>query len=239
MQKQKVAPRTRMSPQDRKESILSHAASLVLEEGVTEVTIDKVRLRAGVSRSLIYNYFKDTNELLIALFDQECRKYRELQSASGAKAQNFDEMIRFTIRTRLEYYLEHGELILRLTNEPAIANAVLNSEEEIRWQKGRDAYYTKQFVERYQMPEEVAKTTIQLLIGMAEAAGLKIVGRLGEEGLDFLEEMIYTSTMASLKAIGQKYGNYQAQVPVDDEWLEQTRNIIGELSNMFNNIAKP
>ena len=239
MQKGKVATRTRMNPQERKDSILAHAATLVIKEGVTEVTIDKVRQLAGVSRSLIYNYFKDSNELLISLFALECRKYREEQTKSAAKATSFEEMIRFTIRTRLKFYLEHGELIIRLTNEPAIADAVLNTDEEIAWREKRDGNYIRQFVKRYKMPEDVARTTIELLIGMAEAAGLRIVGRVGEEGLPFLEDLIYTATMASLSAIGRKFGDHDGEQPVDQAWLEETRSMINQLSGMFDGVPKP
>lgn len=230
MSKEKSTTRTRMQPQDRVESILSHAATLVINEGVTAVTIDRVRQLANVSRSLIYNYFKDTNELLISLFEQERKSFRQRQEKVVTKARNFEEMIRLTIRTTLQYYLDNGELIVRLTNEPAIANAVLQTEEEIAWRNKVDSYYAKQFVDRYQIPEDIAITTFQILEGLAESAGLRVVGRVGEDGIDFLEEVTYTANMASLRAIGRKYGDGNGTQSLDEEWLEEAQSIMSNIS---------
>lgn len=230
MSKEKTAPRTRMSPQERIDDILSYAATLVINEGVTAVTMDRVRQLANVSRSLLYNYFKDTNEILISLLKQERLSYREKQEGAVSKARNFEDMIRLTIRTTLQYYLDNGELIFRLTNEPTIANAVLQTEDEIAWRDDVESYYAKQFVERYRMPEDVALTAFQVLEGLAESAGMRAMGRLGEEGLDFLEEMIYTANMASLRAIGRKYGEGTGTQLMDNEWLEEAQSIISNLS---------
>lgn len=219
-----------MQPEDRRENILSYAAQLVVEEGMTAVTIERVRQRANISRSLIYNYFKDTNELLISLFKQERKKFRERQEQVVARGRNFEEMVRLTIRTTLQYYLDNGELIHRLTNEPAIANAVLQTEEEVTWRAKVDSYYTKQFMERYNIPDDIATVSFEILEGLAESAGLRVVARLGNEGIDFLEEIIYTANMASLSAIGRKYTINKGLPPVDEQWLEEAKSVIAALS---------
>ena len=233
MTKEKLSSRTRMQPEDRKENILSHAAALVINEGVTAVTIDRVRQLADVSRSLIYNYYKDTNELLISLFEQERKNFRKRQEKAVSKARSFEEMVRLTIRTTLQYYHANGKLIARLTNEPAIANAVLQTEEEVAWRDKVERYYAKQFVERYRIPEDIAIITFQILEGLAESAGLRVVGRLGEDGIEFIEEITYAANMASLRAIGRKYGEDNGLPPIDEQWLEEAQSIVSSISNVI------
>lgn len=219
-----------MQPQDRVDSILSHAASLVMEEGVSAVTIDRISQLANISRSLVYNYFKDSNELLTSLFEQVRKNYREQQEKAVERSKNFEELLRFTIRTTLHYYLDHGELIVRLTNEPAIANVVLQTEEEMGWQQNVDSYYAKQLVERYNMPEDVAVTTFQMLEGLAESVGLRAIRRLGKEGIDFLEEIVYTANIAALRAIGRKYGAASQATVIDEAWLEDAQSVIEDIA---------
>lgn len=232
MLKSKTSSRTRMQPQDRVDSILAHTAELVIHEGVTAVTIDRVSQLANVSRSLIYNYFKDTNEILISLFKLVRKNFREEQTKTVAKTRSFEDLIRLTTRNTLRYYLENGDLIVRLTNEPAIANGVLETEEEKNWLKEVENYYSKQLMDRYNIPRDIALTVFQVQQGLAESAGVRCVKRLGEDGFEFLEELIYTANMASLRALGRKYGESDQEIVLDDAWIGDAQAILTDLSKL-------
>lgn len=233
MLKIKNYPRTRMQPQERVECILAHTAELVICEGVKAVTMERVSQLANVSRSLIYNYFKDTNEILISLFGQLRMNFRQKQTETLAKSHNFEELIRQTTRNTLRYYLENGELIVRLTNEPAIANVVLGTDEEKSWLREFEAYYSEQLVDRFKISSEVALTVFQVQQGVTESAALRCVRRLGEDGFEFLEELIFTSNMASLRAPGRKYGVSNQATVLDESWLEDAQSVLSDIANLI------
>jgi AcrR family transcriptional regulator len=52
-----------------RERILQAAAELVAEKGAAGMTLDDVRARTGASRSQLYHYFEDRNDLVRAVID--------------------------------------------------------------------------------------------------------------------------------------------------------------------------
>src|SRR5688572_24628935 len=54
----------------RREEILGAAKALFLEEGYGQTTIRKIAERVGVSAPALYLYFKDKDEIMLALCDQ-------------------------------------------------------------------------------------------------------------------------------------------------------------------------
>ncbi|MDJ0644191.1 MAG: helix-turn-helix domain-containing protein, partial [Erythrobacter sp.] len=59
--------RTRLTPEKRRDLILDKAAEIVAREGVANLSMDQVGREAGISKSLVYNYFPNLNELLTVL----------------------------------------------------------------------------------------------------------------------------------------------------------------------------
>ncbi|MEL6890827.1 MAG: TetR/AcrR family transcriptional regulator [Actinomycetota bacterium] len=54
---------------EAREKMLAATAELLLESGVTGLTIDEVARRSGVAKTTIYRHFPDRNELIIAALD--------------------------------------------------------------------------------------------------------------------------------------------------------------------------
>src|SRR6266581_3268033 len=52
-----------------RERIVQAAAELVAEKGVAGVSLDDVRARTGASRSQLYHYFEDRDDLIRAVVD--------------------------------------------------------------------------------------------------------------------------------------------------------------------------
>lgn len=63
-----VRPRTRLSPEARREQIISAADSLFHGRDPSDVTFEEIAERAGVSRALVYNYFGDKGGLIAAVY---------------------------------------------------------------------------------------------------------------------------------------------------------------------------
>src|SRR4029077_16629603 len=62
--------RTRLARADRMEQTLMVARSLFAERGYSEVTMDEVAARVGVTKPLLYNYFGNKESLYIACMER-------------------------------------------------------------------------------------------------------------------------------------------------------------------------
>ena len=74
-----VKRRTRLDPAERRALILDHTAEIIAAEGVTAVSMERIGREAGISKSLVYNYFSNLTELLRELLERELRHMRCLQ----------------------------------------------------------------------------------------------------------------------------------------------------------------
>src|SRR6267378_4028776 len=52
-----------------RERIVQAAAELVTEKGIADMSLDDVRARTGASRSQLYHYFEDRDDLVRAVID--------------------------------------------------------------------------------------------------------------------------------------------------------------------------
>lgn len=64
-----TSSRQRLSPDRRREQLLHVAYQILAEEGPEGIQISEVAQRAGVSRPLVYRFFANRTELLVAVLD--------------------------------------------------------------------------------------------------------------------------------------------------------------------------
>src|ERR1700733_7615525 len=97
----------------RLERLLDAAAEIVLDQGVTAVTMDGVAARNGVNRAIAYRYFADRDDLLAALLEREYhRQEGQIAEVLGPDAP-FEQWLRFA----MSHWFTHGELFMRLFND--------------------------------------------------------------------------------------------------------------------------
>ena len=100
--------RRRLAPEARATQILDVAARLLMDEGFTEVSMERMGREAGVSKALIYNYFPNRNDLLRALLEREVGALRQTQVREVAAAENFHDLVRRTTRLYIEHMQARG-----------------------------------------------------------------------------------------------------------------------------------
>ncbi|MFF1539153.1 TetR family transcriptional regulator [Microbacterium sp. NPDC058269] len=71
------SPRTRKPPQERREEILSCAASIAIDEGLERITLRAVAARLGVRPGLITHYYPVAEDLVVAAFARAAVLERE------------------------------------------------------------------------------------------------------------------------------------------------------------------
>ena len=70
MSQKEATQRRRYSPEVRRAMILDEAAEIISREGVANLSLEGIGQQAGVSKSLVYNYFGSLLELMNCLLFQ-------------------------------------------------------------------------------------------------------------------------------------------------------------------------
>jgi TetR/AcrR family transcriptional regulator, fatty acid biosynthesis regulator len=119
----KVIIGRRLSPEARRAHILDVAAQLIVDEGVSAVSMERLGRDAGISKALCYAYFENRTALLSQLL---VREYPAFQGGPMLVAtdESFESLIRRTTTDFIDRYVANGVLIQRLMHEPSVAEAV-------------------------------------------------------------------------------------------------------------------
>lgn len=164
----KPVARVRLSPELRASQILDAAARLILEEGFSELSMERLGREAGVSKALVYNYFENRTALLRALLEREISLLRERQENEVKRASSFQELIYRTTRIYVEHIKERGALLQRLWAEAAVARSVADVDKKSREQTLR--YFARRVTEEYGIPADIAESAVDMQMAMTEAA---------------------------------------------------------------------
>lgn len=130
---------TRLKGPERKDRFLDAAAEIVIEHGVSAVTMDGVAARSGVNKALGYRYFTDRDNLLEALFDREVQRHVSRVDQEIARDASFEDWIRYGLRHWFRRMDESGVLFMRLTsdNGPLAAKAAARRQADVQsWAQG-------------------------------------------------------------------------------------------------------
>ena len=112
--------RTRLAPEVRRAQILDDAARLILEEGLTAVSMERLSRESAVSKALVYNYFPSREILLAALLHREQADIDSRGAERALEAKSYEELIRQTTRVYLEHTMARGALIQALLADPSV-----------------------------------------------------------------------------------------------------------------------
>jgi AcrR family transcriptional regulator len=162
------ARRQRLAPEVRAGLILDCAAKLIVEEGFTEISMERIGRDAGVSKALIYNYFPNLSDLLRALLEREINELREKGIAEINAADSFQDVIRRTTRTYIEHVYRRGSLLQRLWKESSVAKTL--EEQDRRGHDETMRYFVKRVRKEYGLPLEVAIAAVDMQMAMTETA---------------------------------------------------------------------
>lgn len=166
------AARRRLAPQDRIEQILNCAGQLIMDGGLTEISMERLGRDAGVSKALIYNYFPNLNDLLRTLLEREIEHLRERSIEVISGCTDFPTLIRETTRMYIEHIATRGSLQQRLWQEPLVARAVADKSLHSKDEAMR--YLVKQVRKEYDLPLQVAIAAVGMQMAMTEAAAQRL-----------------------------------------------------------------
>jgi AcrR family transcriptional regulator len=157
-----TGPRRRLAPAERRDHLLDVAASVVVDQGVEAVTMERVALHAGVSRSLPYAYFDNSDDLLHSLYVREVSQFdlRVAEISDGAKS--LEDHLRGAVVAYFDMLATKGVLLTRLTD---LAARVPAHEERRR---GRDRqierFYGDLLSRELNLPPKRARAVASILV---------------------------------------------------------------------------
>jgi AcrR family transcriptional regulator len=105
------AVRRRMPPGDRREALLDATAAIVAADGISAVSMDTVAEAAGVSRPLLYRYFRTSNDVLGALYAREIASHDERMRDALATASSLESAVEAQFRVWLRTMNERGDVV--------------------------------------------------------------------------------------------------------------------------------
>ena len=187
--------RTRLSPEVRREQIMDVAAQIILAEGLSAVSMERVARDVGISKGLVYNYFPMRDALLTALLNREQAELRDRGMASALQATSFAELIRQTTRLYLEQTRDRGALIAALLADPSVA---LMMEAENRADREQTVRYFVRAARRaYDLPLPIAIAAVEMVSAVTDRAG-QLVAQ-GQLDVDTATEMCVALITGGLK----------------------------------------
>ena len=103
----------------RQKQIIDAAMTLALESGAPSVTVAAVAKRAGISRSLVYEYFSSSADLIADLVLEELEYYRERLMTAVHGVENPYIYIELWIAEALQYVADGRHLLVKSLNSVA------------------------------------------------------------------------------------------------------------------------
>jgi AcrR family transcriptional regulator len=193
--------RQRLAPEERASQILDFAARLIIEEGLTELSMERLGREAGISKALIYNYFPNRNDLLRALLEREMDVLRERQVEQTRAATDFRDLVYRTTRTYVMQVKERGALLQRLWAEPAVARTVADQNLHKREEALR--FMVHQVVKIYKLPKDVATSAVDMGMAMTEAAAQHLPN--SHNDVDFATNICVSLLIGGLEALALEH----------------------------------
>ena len=161
--------RRRLSPEGRRNEILDGAARSILEDGLSSFALERLARELGISKALVYGYFRSRDDLLAALLQREQADLRNRGMRAAMDANTFEALIRNTTRLYLEQSRDHGPLIEALLADPSVARLM---ETENRAERDRTVrFFVRAGRRRYGLPLSTAVAAVQLLMAVTGEAG--------------------------------------------------------------------
>lgn len=133
-----MAGKLEQQKQEKKQSLLTAARELFIENGVTKTSIDQIASRAQVAKGTFYLYFRDKEDLLQALIYRiSCHVLDEAYRVMDSRrTEDFTENVILFADAIIEYF-KHNRLQLRLIERnfswPLVTKQMSERTDEI-WQ---------------------------------------------------------------------------------------------------------
>ncbi len=178
--------RTRLSPQARRNQLLDCARDIILNQGLSTLTMEILAQEAGVSNPLIYKYFDTRLQVLQELLIREYGTFKDSVMANLSEVSDYREAVRAYVDINFHQFAG-GDVLSILFNQADVRKALAEKE------RPRHApFLIKELAKEYNIPKRSAEKIVVLASG-ASLAAAEHYGRYGgdrevqiEQTVDFI-----------------------------------------------------
>ncbi|MGB3623873.1 TetR/AcrR family transcriptional regulator [Ketobacter sp. MCCC 1A13808] len=128
-----MKPRSRNDDEKlaRREAILDAAEEAFLQERFDKTSMDSIAKSAGLSRALLYVYFRDKEDIHLGLCGRASEILFQRMQQYSAQGQTGIEKLNALGRAYVDFYLEDTSQFRILTLACSLASSAIQTEEEI------------------------------------------------------------------------------------------------------------
>jgi len=148
----------RVRDENKEQAIRQKALEMVVKEGFDGLSMQKLARAAGVSPATIYIYFKDRDDLLLQICEEEGDKMAEATLKNFDPAMPFDEGLKIQWMNRAQYCLENPlsmHFLEQIKYSPYNAHAFRNMRETFQRVMGNFLHNAIQRQQLVKLPLEV------------------------------------------------------------------------------------
>ncbi len=166
--------RRRLSPEDRRNQLLDCARQIILNQGLSTLTIEQLATEAGVSHPLIYKYFDTRLQILQELLVREYSAFRKSVMQDAAEVDSYRKAVRSYVDINFRQFAG-GDVLSILLGQPDVRQVI-----EERERPRHAPFLINQLAKEYGINRRLAEQIIVL----ASGASLAAAGHYGRFGGD-------------------------------------------------------
>ena len=93
----------RQSKEEKRETLLKAAYMVLLEHGPRKTTLDDIALRAGMAKTSLYYYFKDKDEIILAIIKNDMEHLLDMMTSAVQAAGTSEEKMCALVEARYRF----------------------------------------------------------------------------------------------------------------------------------------
>lgn len=189
----------RMARDDRRETLLDAAASLVAAGDLEVLSMETVAEMSGVSRPLVYKHFANRGDLLAAVYRREAGRLHAELSAAVQEQETVAGKFRALIHGALQAEAERGASLAALRAAGA-RTGDLRQEQQGR-NRNTVRHFTRQAVRELGVDEPRAKVCLAVLLRAIDGVLAEWRHRPTAQFAAVLEDAYVTMAMATVEKL--------------------------------------
>ncbi|MAD93745.1 MAG: TetR/AcrR family transcriptional regulator [Pseudomonadales bacterium] len=188
--------RRRLAPEERRNHLLDCARQIVLDQGLSTLTMERLASEAGVSNPLIYKYFDTRLQLLQELLIREYKAFQQSFTESEPRVGSYRDVLRGYVDINFRQFA--GGDVLGILLGQADVSQVLKDRERAR----HAPFLINELAHEFNIAKSLAEKILVLSSGasLAAAEHYSRVGGDREAQIDQTVAFIFGGIQQILKA---------------------------------------
>ena len=166
--------RRRLAPEERRDHLLDCTQQIILTDGLSSFTMERLATRASVSIPLVYKYFDTRLQLLQALLLREHKAFQRSLDRPELRGKRFYEVLRISVEINFQQFSK-GDVLGILLRQPDVSQVLKNRE------RARHAPY---LISLLMKEFDISRSLAERVLVLASAASIAAAEHHSRQGGD-------------------------------------------------------